>query len=330
VFHSAAFDEAVEQLMTAIGRHEGVVLLTGDLGTGKTTLCRAIVERLDQRTFASFITTPCLSVDDLIANVLVDCGVIQDEGGTDSVGPRGGEAIDLASTLRVFMQSLDRLHANAVVVIDDAHRLPIGVLEKIAWVSELGERGSRLQIVLVGRPELATLLERSELKPLEQHLTDRCVLGPMAANEIAGYLTHRLSTGAAARQSVRFDERALFLIYELTGGVPHAVNEICDRALSRVGIKGGSTIDGALIESCAEDLGLQDQQARPALGTVFVLGLAAVWILLVGVGAAGAVWVFQGAVTRTIVGWESVPRLPASPPSQMPSPIAPVEPPTQH
>jgi general secretion pathway protein A len=322
--------------MSAIGRHEGVVLLTGDIGTGKTTLCRAIVQQLDRKTFASFMTTPCLSLDDLLANVLVDFGVIQDEGG-DSLGPRlppvADEAVPLGSTLRVFMQSLERLEANAIVLIDDAHSLPIGVLENIASLSEVGHGSSRLQIVLVGRPDLVTLVERSELKPLEQRISERVVLGPLAANEIDAYIKHRLRSNAGARASVRFDERALFVIYELSGGVPKAVNDICDRALSRASQKGTSTIDGDLIECCREDLGLtdlKDRHARQALGMVFVLGLAVVWILLVGVGAAGAMWVFQGAVARTVTRWESVPRLPASPPIQTPGPIAPVEPVTEH
>ncbi len=223
--HASAFD----LLQYAIRRREGFVVVTGDIGTGKTTLCRAILEQLDRKTFTALVLNPFLSEEDLLRLILQDFGVVSREEMKRGrlAGVTKQELID---TLNEFLLSLLPLGAGALLIIDEAQNLPRQVLEQIRILSNLEtNREKLLQIVLVGQLNLKELLRSPELRQLDQRVSIRYELRPLTREETAAYIAHRLTI--AGGSVVSFAPKALELVHKYTGGVPRLINLLCDRAL---------------------------------------------------------------------------------------------------
>ena len=307
LYHSAAHDRTAQALLTSIGKREGVVVITGPFGIGKTSLCHAVIEELDRHTLTSFLVDSFLSVDDLLETLLIDFGVLSRDDLARGSHPSTHE---LRVTLQSFLATLVSLQANAVVLIDEAQNLPVSVLDELRTLAEIGGGQRLLHVVLVGDPELLKLLKRRELRPLNEHVAMRSVLGPLAADELFGYVMHRLSVSGGSR--VGFGVAALARIHELSAGVPRAVNLLCDRAMARGYEASATVIDVALVDAAAADLDLSKPvvEASPALRRVFA---SAVFMLLMLIGAAAALWVFRDDVYRAVVQWERLPPAPSSP-----------------
>lgn len=320
LYHSASHDQVAQELLTAIRRHDGLVLITGEFGVGKTTLCRAVTEELDRRTLTSVVLEPLTSIDDLLRTVLVDFGVISHDDLARA--PQAATREALTATLKSFLASLNSLQASAVVIIDEAQQLPVDVLQQMPTIAEAGDKSRTLQVVLVGQPTLTAMLKRSELRLLNEEVAVRSRLGPLAADEIVGYVMLRL--GVAGRSPrVDFDDGAMARVHELSGGIPRVVNLLCDRALSRGFEASASVIDAALVDAAAEDLDL-GQNVSEVRGLVRWLLAAVALVALMCAGAGGALWVFRDTVTRTIVQWEGVPVPPSGPLRSLPGPLAPL------
>lgn len=315
LYHSAAHDRTAQALLTSIGKREGVVVITGPFGIGKTSLCQAVIEELDRHTLTSFLVDPFLSVDDLLETLLIDFGVLSRDDLARGSHP---STHDLRVTLTSFLASLASLQASAVVLIDEAQNLPVPVLEELRTLAEIGGGRRLLHVVLVGQPALLSLLKRRDLRPLNEHVAMRSVLGPLAADELSGYVTHRLTVSGSSR--VEFDAAALARVHALTGGVPRAVNLICDRAMARGGEASAAVIDVALVDAAATDLDLSAPVAAASPALRFLLaGLA--FILLMLAGAAAALWVFRADVHSAIVQWERLPPVPPAPPLPLREPL---------
>src|SRR5262245_53536598 len=153
LFRSPAHAPAFDELQAGIRRREGLIVLTGEIGMGKTTLCRAVLQNLDRRTFAAFVADPFASREDLLKTLLVDFGVTS-MGELARGRFHGASRSDLSYPLYEFLDSLVPLQAFAVVVIDEAQNLSLPLLEEIRVLSELERREKLLQVVLVGQPEL--------------------------------------------------------------------------------------------------------------------------------------------------------------------------------
>jgi general secretion pathway protein A len=230
LYKSESHANAFDLLQYAIRRREGFVVVTGDIGTGKTTLCRAILEQLDRKTFTALVLNPFISEDDLLRIILQDFGVVsRDEIKRGRLA--GVSKQEMIDTLNEFLLSLLPLRAGALLIIDEAQNLPYQVLEQIRILSNLEtDKEKLLQIVLVGQLNLKDLLRSAELRQLDQRVSIRYELKPLTREETAAYVAHRL-TIAGGGAVVSFAPKALDLVHKYTGGIPRLINLVCDRAL---------------------------------------------------------------------------------------------------
>lgn len=249
--HASAFD----LLQYAIRRREGFVIITGDIGTGKTTLCRAILEQLDRKTFTALVLNPFLSEEDLLKQILQDFGVVSREevkrGRLAGVSKR-----DLIETLNEFLLSLQPLGARALVILDEAQNLPPRILEQIRILSNLEtDKVKLLQIVLVGQLNLQAVLRAPDMRQLDQRVSIRYELKPLSRDEAGAYVAHRLAI-AGGSANVSFTPRALDLVHRLTGGTPRPINLLCDRALLGGFSSRSNRITPEMVKQAAESLDL--------------------------------------------------------------------------
>jgi general secretion pathway protein A len=262
LYRSESHDDAINLLLQAIRRKEGFIVLTGDIGTGKTTICRALMEQLDASTFTSLILNPFLSVEELLREVLLDFGVVSREA-VRSGRLATASKHELISTLHEFLLSLMAIKASAVLIVDEAQHLSAQVLEQIRIISNLETNESKLlQIVLVGQLNLLDVLAEAELRQLDQRISIRAALKPLTREEVEAYIAHRLWV-AQGGSSVQFEAEALDLVHRLTGGVPRVINLLCDRALMAGAAARVHRITTGFIEDAAQTLGLRLPVAVP-------------------------------------------------------------------
>jgi type II secretory pathway predicted ATPase ExeA len=288
LYRSPSHSGAFELLQYAIRRREGFVVITGDIGTGKTTLCRALLEEIDRTTFTALVLNPFLSEEDLIKRILQDFGVVShDEVRSGAFGRASKQ--ELIDALYDFLLGLVPLKASAVLIIDEAQNLPLSVLEQIRILSNLEtDKEKLLQIILVGQLNLQTLLRSPELRQLDQRVSIRYQLEPLDRDGVSGYVAHRLAI-AGGSGAVGFTTRALEMVHRLTNGIPRLINLICDRALLSGFSARTNRITPEMVVHAAESLDVQPVRPRGfawAVRRVSLLGGVAV-VLLASVLAVG-------------------------------------------
>lgn len=221
LFLSRSHEEALAHLKYAITQGDGFVLITGEVGTGKTTLCRAFLDGLDENTEAALVFNPTLDSLQLLKT-------INDEFGIDS---DGDSAKDLIDTLNTFLMEKKAAGRKVILLIDEAQNLTQPVMEQVRLLSNLETNVSKLlQIILVGQPELGEMLDSYELRQLRQRITLSCLLVPLTLRESRQYIEHRINI-AAQRPAIRFTHTAVRSIYNYASGIPRLINIACDRAL---------------------------------------------------------------------------------------------------
>jgi len=283
LFASASHASVLAQVTYALERREPLVVVTGEIGTGKTLLCRTVLQRLERKTFLSIINDPLLERDELLKQLLQDFGVM----------PKGRPAAitasrhDLAEALHAFLQSLVPIQAHAVVIVDEAQHLSPDVLEQIRLLSNTSDdHGTLLQIILVGQTDLEALLARPELRQMQQRISRRLRLEPLTSSEVREYIEHRIARARAGHPSqthgaaelsraladwngpepnVEFAPDAVEAILQFSGGLPRVINLLCDRSLEQAHVFRLRAIDGPLVHMAARALGLSAQPgtARP-------------------------------------------------------------------
>ncbi|HEV3217643.1 MAG TPA: AAA family ATPase [Vicinamibacterales bacterium] len=259
--HAPIFDD----LLAGIRRREGLIVLTGDIGTGKTTLCRAVLEELDRKTFSTFVPDPFVSREDLLKMLLIDFGVMSVDD-LKSGRLSGASRPDLSYPLYEFLNSLVPLQAFAVLIIDEAQNLSSQLLEEIRILSDLEAPEKLLQVVLVGQLELREKLKLPEMRQVDQRVSVRCNLEALNREAVAGYIAHRLAVAGGGSDRVAFLPQAVELIFQASKGVPRIINLICDRALHRGHLARTAQIDADIVRVAITDLGLADARgpAPPA------------------------------------------------------------------
>jgi len=261
-YGSRSHAKAFEDLQSGIRRRESLSVLTGDIGTGKTTLCRAVLQKLDQTTFSAFVPDPFASREDLLKVVLIDFGVVSADDFT-SGRLKGASRTELSYLLYEFLGTLTPLDAFAVVFIDEAQNLSLSLLEEIRILSDSDGRQRQLQVVLVGQIELRDKLGLPEMRQVDQRVSVRCDLGPLDQAGVAGYIAHRLNVAGGSPDRVSFSEDAIAAVYQVTGGVPRLINRVCDRALHHGHLRQAAIIDRDIVEAAVPGM----KSASPSLET---------------------------------------------------------------
>ena len=256
LFRSPEHAPAFEELLNGIRRREGLITLTGEIGTGKTTLIRSVLQHLDRRTFSAFVPDPFVSREDLLKMLLVDFGVVS-IADLKRGSLNGASRPDLSYPLYEFLDSLVPLQAFAVLIIDEAQNLPLPLLEEVRILSDLEGREKLLQVVLVGQPELRANLKLPELRQVNQRVSVRCELTPLGKDGVAGYVGHRLRIAGEGQARVEFSDAALDAVYQASGGTPRLINLICDRALHRGFAARVGRIEPGFVWDAAAELGLE-------------------------------------------------------------------------
>lgn len=258
--HRRAFDE----LLTGLRRHEGLLLLTGDTGTGKTTLCRAVIDALGHRTFSALILNPYMNDAEVLRTILREFGLVTREDIRKGAFEHA-DVPQLLDTLDSFLRSLVPLNSYAVVIIDEAQSLSSKVLDQIRVLGSMEQDGRRLlQIVLVGQPQLIDALRSDAMRALADRVSRRSALEPLTPQEVRAYVEHRLQI-AGGKNAVQFDAEAMTRIADLSDGLPRRINLLCDRALEFGRIAGVTTIGAPLISQAAKAIagGKIDQALQP-------------------------------------------------------------------
>ncbi len=244
LYLSEKHKEAFAHLLYGIKNRSGFVMLTGEIGTGKTTICRNLLSQLESDTELAFIFNPFLSPIELLRK-------INSEFGIDT---RADNLLGLTEELNIHLLNAGARGKNCVLVIDEAQNLDVKVLEQIRLLSNLETESSKLiQIILIGQPELAEKLDLHELRQLNQRITARYHLKPLNEMETLQYVAYRIHV-AGGRKTVNFSKGAIRQVYRLSGGTPRMVNAICDRALLIGYTREEHVITAAIVRQSAREI----------------------------------------------------------------------------
>ena len=221
LFLSRSHEEALAHLNYALAQGDGFVEITGEVGTGKTTLCRAFLDSLDPDTHVAYIFNPRLGPKQLIKTINDELGIKYDSNNTK----------DLIDQLNAFLMRKKTERKKVILLIDEAQNLDRNVLEQLRLLSNLETNKEKLlQIILVGQPELSDILDSHDLRQLGQRIALRYYLTPLNFNETVEYIRYRISI-ASQKSSIKFTRSAFRQIFRYSGGIPRVINIACDRAL---------------------------------------------------------------------------------------------------
>jgi general secretion pathway protein A len=294
-----SFASVRAQVLEALQRRESPIVLTGESGTGKTTLCKLLPESLSMPAFFSEIDDPSTTAEDLLKQILVDFGMISraavSRSGATPAGLGKVSYDDLVLTLRRFVEVTLPSRARAVVIVDNAHELEADLLMKLrklanltiprAPLAALSQGSSRaLQLILVGRPSLDPLLAEGQWGEAEQPIARRCHLDPLEREEVEQYIQQRQQHRS---QSNEVPHSSMRLVAQLSGGVPHTINTICDEATAFADERQTGRVDRRSVIRAAEQLGLTmpARFGRPDRPALIALGMTAMAVVATLVAA---------------------------------------------
>ena len=241
-FLSRKHKEALAHLLYGASQRKGIIALTGEVGTGKTTLCRFFLNQLGENVKTAFILNPHFSETQLLEAIVRDFGIVA----------KYSSRFDLLSELNKFLLHESAAGNNVILIIDEAQNLKPHILEQVRLLSNLEtEKEKLLQVLLVGQPELSQRLNLYDLRQLRQRIMVRYHIMPLEADEIGGYINHRLNI-AGAGQRIDFCPEAVNAIWNFSVGTPRLINILC--ALLAGFVSGSNRIDIGIIDKCIGEL----------------------------------------------------------------------------
>jgi general secretion pathway protein A len=282
LFMSERHREALAHLLYGIGGGGGFVLLTGEIGAGKTTVCRCLLEQIPANCNVAYIFNPKLTVDELLRSI---CDEFRIRFAHE--GPGAATVKDYVDALNGYLMAAHAEGQNNVLIIDEAQNLSADVLEQLRLLTNLETNEHKLlQIILIGQPELRAMLARPELEQLAQRVIARYHLDSLSAQETARYILHRLSVaGLTGEPPIR--PKLMRRIHLLTQGVPRRINLLCDRTLLGAYAEGKHEVDRTIVNKAAREVFGNDRARVPANAGYLhyaALGLAAA-AMIIGVSA---------------------------------------------
>jgi general secretion pathway protein A len=244
LFYSSKHREAFNHLLYGIRERKGFVQLTGEVGAGKTTLCRALLDQLDPHFSTALILNPALSADELMQEIATEFGL----------NVRGENRRETIAAISEFLLRQLEYGKETVLIIDEAQNLTEDLLEQVRLLSNIETDDRKLlQIILMGQPELRDRLNSPRLKQLRQRITVRYHLPPLSRVEVAQYIQHRLQVSGANGLS-GFTSPAVWRVFNYSGGIPRLVNAVCDKALLSGFVQSRERINYAMVGRAIREL----------------------------------------------------------------------------
>jgi general secretion pathway protein A len=292
LFRSPGHDEALAQLEYGVTERKGFILLTGEIGTGKTTLLQALMQQLGDHTAVASVTHSTLPFEGIVEYILNAFGI----------NAAGQSIAQHLLALQAFLMARYRAGQNAVVILDEAQNLTPETLERIRLLSNFETASEKiLQIVLAGQPELAVQLERPELRQLNQRMALRCRTMPLTAAETRDYIQTRLRLAGATQPAI-FSEEAVSRIARATRGIPRIINNICDHCLVIGYADQVRRIDGKIADAAIRYFSQREGRHREARVRRLVPRRALMWVSGAGVVAAAALTSLRLDLAQALVG----------------------------
>jgi general secretion pathway protein A len=294
LYQSARHREALAQLIYGIEERKGFIVLTGEIGTGKTTLLRTLLERIDRQTPVAYVHNSSLDIEGLLEYVLQDWGV-------KSTATTQAQRL---FELNEFLIDQHRKGMSPILVIDEAQNLSMETLEAVRLLSNFETTQQKLmQIVLVGQPELRDTLNRPELRQLKQRIGLRCHIGPLSPEETRHYIRHRLRIAGSSDAGV-FTDAAVQRITEYSQGIPRVINIVCDHCLLSGYADSKRRIEARAVDETVEYL---EDGERPSWkrhrGRRLVPSTAALWAARGGVAALVVIIMVVLVFAASALGW---------------------------
>lgn len=292
LFMSDRHRDALAHLLYGVGEGGGFILLTGEVGTGKTTINRCLLEQLPQDTDIAIILNPALNAQELLATACDELGIEY---------PKPDPSLKtLTDSLHQYLLDNHAAGRKTVLLIDEAQHLNFDVLEQIRLLTNLETNSQKLlQIILIGQPELSQMLARPELRQLNQRITARYNLEPLNPQETGAYIHHRLQVAGMSPDRTLFGPQVVRQIYRLTGGIPRVINVLCDRALLGAYGRNKQRVDMAMLRQAATEV-LGPEKGRAVGGAwdagrrLWPLAAAAALLIAGGLSWQAGLWPMLG------------------------------------
>jgi general secretion pathway protein A len=317
LYMSARHREALAHLLYGLGDGGGFVQLTGEVGTGKTTICRCLLEQIPDNVDLALVLNPKVTAIELIATVCDELGVSYDE--------QDVSVKSLTDVLNRYLLDAYARGRHTVLIIDEAQNLSADVLEQVRLLTNLETSTQKLlQIILIGQPELRTLLAREDMRQLAQRVTARYHLEPISREETSAYIKHRLQICGTSQ--LVFNKRAVDRIQHLSGGIPRLINVLCDRSMLGAYVEGKNQVDTRVVKKAAHEVLALDGEEQVRRSRVPVLLAALLVLLVIGVALWYQPWQQQQA-TPQVVAEDEVETVIDSGPGELAGADAAVDPP---
>jgi general secretion pathway protein A len=316
LFMSHSHHEALAHLMYGANSGGGVVVLTGEIGAGKTTVCRCFLEQVPENCNVGYIFNPKLTVHELLRAICEEFHIAVPPAEAARPGTMASNGVkDHIDALNRFLLEQHAQGRNNVLIIDEAQNLAVEVLEQLRLLTNLETNDRKLlQIILIGQPELRDILARPELEQLAQRVIARYHLGALTEQETASYIQHRLSTSGLSSNSP-FQQPLMKQIQQLTRGVPRRINLLCDRALLGAYSMGKHEVDRDILRNAANELFAVQEPITEKRGRSRFVTMAAALAGIAIVAGAGT-WAARQGMLDNVNEFIRLPAMASKAPSE--------------